>query len=728
MAKTVCLAIGVADAPPYDYLRGAVNGAKAIANWAQEMGYPSKLLVDEEDPVELEHVTEALNELLSGTPEALILYFAGHGVSRAVGEDCWLLSRWQRKQKAISINALRDRLCFFGLKRLIIISDACRNPVDYDTQIIQGESLLDRGPFEEQLPQCDLWYSTSRGRAAFMIPGDDPKSTRCIFSGILIEALAGAHPSAFEPTEPGRPITNFSLANFLEKEVPERAGRYGVSIRPANSTGIRPPMNRYRVGPPTVPPTFPPWPPPDVASIAAMGSTTQSRRIVPAPGDSWSTRSAEPREAAAPSGQPSSGRILGPVRNAGIAISAVSYALTLVDYAPYLPEATALRPATDIAEAIESLLEGVAGFGALVAIIAVGWMFLLTRNFAARLESSRRRLKAMSQESSQVLPDVSLDAIVREDAVRNARADKASSMRAQEVVKVLRRETEVPRPKAGAALMIQNARAVRAVGGSFVASTLLNGGQFVHLEQSSGIEKSVIRSDYSERFWAPVPVLVELSTGDWAATVALPGFVLTLGVAATGVETALFRAIHEPTSAEAESVMAQLAASGLSGDQTPATIEALRAGKHADPMMGVIAAWLHYAAGDIDNIRRTAYFFAEREQPVPFDIALLGRFKAFRSDDGLVRVEIPPVAKSNVPESVPNFLRRATLPKSALIAGRVPLLRQGWQLLDPKGRGDLYPPGLAEVAPHLRSAPFTTLDSKGGKKLAAILFDNEGGL
>jgi hypothetical protein len=125
MASTVCLAIGVGDAPPLDYLRGAVNGAHGVAAWAHEQGYPVSLLTDEEKPVEREDVAKALADLLETMPEALVLYFAGHGLSRAAGDDLWLLSRWQGEDRAVLVNGLRDRLSRHGLKRLILISDAC---------------------------------------------------------------------------------------------------------------------------------------------------------------------------------------------------------------------------------------------------------------------------------------------------------------------------------------------------------------------------------------------------------------------------------------------------------------------------------------------------------------------------------------------------------------------------------------------------------------------------
>jgi hypothetical protein len=67
-------------------------------------------------------------------------------------------------------------------------------------------------------------------------------------------------------------------------------------------------------------------------------------------------------------------------------------------------------------------------------------------------------------------------------------------------------------------------------------------------------------------------------------------------------------------------------------------------------------------------------------------------------------------------------MRIATPAAEALLAGGFPLMRQGWALLNPEGRRELYPAGLSDIARHLRPATFTTLDPQGGRKLAVLLF------
>ena len=45
--RMAALAIGVSDARPLPFLAGAVNGASAFHEWAQGLGYESRLVTDE---------------------------------------------------------------------------------------------------------------------------------------------------------------------------------------------------------------------------------------------------------------------------------------------------------------------------------------------------------------------------------------------------------------------------------------------------------------------------------------------------------------------------------------------------------------------------------------------------------------------------------------------------------------------------------------------------------
>jgi hypothetical protein len=626
--KKVCLAIGVGDAPPLDYLRGAVNGAHAIAEWARGQGYETRLLTDEVKLVEFEDIKTALTDLLAGGAERLLLYFAGHGLSTGAADDLWLLSEWDQVRQGVSVTVLRNRLMRYGIKQLVLVSDACRTLIDANTADVTGNPVLERGPFDEEMPQMDLWFAASPSRAAWMIPGRTPDESRCVFSGLMCEALTGVYTDAFDPEDPTRGITNFSLADFMEEKVPTVAGRYGATLKPAITTAIRPPRHIYVPDGPHPPPADEqiPWPDPADVRVAGMGSADSGSRVSPGPGESWTTLD--------------------------------------------LLEATATR-----APAFVTLTAVIARDGATIANTA-------------------------SKEREVV----------------------------QQTLSVFENEKRPEHFETGAGFSLSGARVVRGLLGA----------------PAKAREKDRIPPDTSwwriepsdtgmhGPWWAggvpirqPLPLLVGLADGRWVGAAALPGFVLSFTLDDAGAQAAIFRAMDDPHAPLTEVAMAKLRASALNREQAPELVEQLRYAKHADPMLGVLAAYLHEAMGDIANVHRTAYYYAERGEPIPFDIALLGRLAARRDPDGLIIVRIPAVARTEHARKVPGYMKNATPEAEGVLAGAFPWMRQGWALLDPEGRPDLYPAGLADLASHLQSAPFTTLDAPGGARLADLLFPTE---
>ncbi|MCE9683688.1 hypothetical protein [Halomonas alkalisoli] len=663
MTSKACLAIGVADAPPLDYLRGAVNGAHAIADWAELQGYRTRLLTDEHTPVEFEQVATALTDLLGPGAERLLLYFAGHGLSTAAADDLWLLSRWSRVGQGASVNLLRNRLSRYGIRQLVLVSDACRTLVDASTRDITGNPVLDRGPFDESLLQMDLWPSASPARAAWMIPGPTPEETRCIFSGLLVEALTGGHADAFESGDPSGCISNFSLADFLENRVPGLASNYGVMLKPAIVTSIRPPDNIYVPTGPLTPPPLRPWLAPDGNPLANMGVLDEDGRVRPLPGESWTTTI---HTFARPSGT----------------TSMVQPDSRDVFHAPAAPPSpVSVSGAASASEPEES---GVAGAG------------MTLENLASA--DARALDQAQEQERDSIRH--SLDAFHAE-----SRPDHFES---------------------GAGFVVAGGTIRRGVLGPQAVAVALGGSGFWRVANSDSDAGSAWWEPGSPMMRLPLPLLVELDNGDWVGAAAIPEFVLTFTLDARGAEAVIYRWIHDPRAPETEEVMARLRASGLAREQAPEVLAALRGHKHADPMLGVIAAYLHDAMGDTDNVRRTAYYFARRDQPIPFDIALLGRLEARREGpDGPIRVTIPPVPADSGARRGAAYLWSETPPAEGVLAGAFPFMRQGWGLLEPEGSGDLYPPGLSELTQHLRPSPFTTLDSSAGSWLAERLFEQE---
>lgn len=626
MSENVCLAIGVGDAPPLDYLAGSVNGARAIADWARAQGYETRLLTDEVDPVGITEIKAALEELLAAAPKKLLLYFSGHGFfsGSAVGEDIWLLSKWRQTGIGVSVPLLtRQRLVQYGLKNLIVISDACRTLPNEMTSNVVGSAVIDMGPFDEHVPKWDTLYASSPKRAAYMIPGSNLEESRCIFSGILSEALSGVHKEAFTNKDRENPITNYSLANFLEARVPKQASLYGVTLEPVCNTGLRPPDNIYLRRSPETPPSPSLWPDPDTFKVTGMASDEGHGRIVPPPGLSWSTRE--------------DGQLLVP--------------------------------------------------------------------------------KGHHKERTLTLHEVEAA-----DAKMLAEAEEAAETRRQKAIDAIKADA-ANRPnhfESGAGFTIDGAYAVGAtLGAPAVAINLFANAWRVEPGDP------VFTDPWWSRGWpikAPLPLVIELADGRFAGSAILPNYLLTFTFDEIGSQAVIYRRMYDPFAEETEHTLAQLRAVGLSASETPEVVARLRHSKHADPVLGVLAAWLHDAMGDIANIHRTAYFYAERGEPIPFDIALLGGLSASRDERGIVHVQIPATEEDTNRRGDPIYMWMATPETTGILAGAFPWMRQGWARLRPGGQPDLYPAGLADLADYLLPAPFTTLNTAGGSKLAQLLF------
>src|SRR5262249_33098920 len=125
-----------------------------------------------------------------------------------------------------------------------------------------------------------------------------------------------------------------------------------------------------------------------------------------------------------------------------------------------------------------------------------------------------------------------------------------------------------------------------------------------------------------------------------------------------------------------------LSARTLNAEDTAILAEAMRYMKHADPMYGIIAAYLYNAIGDVSNIRRMCYYYKLHDQDVPFDIAMLSQLELKLRPDGGFYVEVPEVEElpaSDRRAYAPSFVWEKTPAVTVNVAGVTPLLRAGWQ-------------------------------------------------
>ena len=589
--RKVAIAIGVATvkSPKFPFLSGAVNGARGFHEWASKLGYESRLVTDEDNKdVTLARLESEFDAALGTKPiRRLLIYFAGHGLFRGADEGLWLLSNSYQDLRAVGLDGLRRRLSTYDIQQVAFFSDCCRSlPPDMDGEDLTADGILDRGPKKERLePQLDRFLAAQDGKAAFMVPGDVVEEDRCLFSGLLLEALWGTKTDAFSKLAKGK-VTSTSLGDFLRREVPKLAARYGQQAAPRSSSGFPEDDNIYfPEGAPPASPAFLPWPPRD-GPILAIALLTQG----PLQGRPGSLLPRWKRPA------------------------------------PSAPKSTT-------------------------------W-----------IEKFRKQQRPSSFET-----------------------------------------------RAGFAV---------------------NGGKLKGLWTGFGVVAGKsgkpnwwhVGESGTKRLSYSAPVLIEFADGLFSATTALPMFIGSLLRESRGVSALVYRKIGEgeQSAMATEAALAAMEAGGLRSDAATDMAVDLRQGKHVDPVLGVISAYLYDSIGDVDSIRRMAYYYVQHQQTIPYDIALLAQLQGRRDNRGLW-VKVPAVRKRRArteAEKKHSWTFEGTRAAEGAVGGLWPWMRQGWTYLDdPADDGStLILPGLIELIDHIQPARFATLDAEGGRRLAQ-LFD-----
>lgn len=169
-------------------------------------------------------------------------------------------------------------------------------------------------------------------------------------------------------------------------------------------------------------------------------------------------------------------------------------------------------------------------------------------------------------------------------------------------------------------------------------------------------------------------------------------------------------------------VIADLAAGKLSPADLDKLAAHLRNGKHVDPILGVISAYLYRAIADVDSIRRMAYFYKQYNQAVPFDIALLGDMTVTGGTNGKLVAHVPEVQdRKGLAGHLPEYMTRATPAVSFPVGGRTPWLSVGWDyVVDPAPEWAPLVAGLAPFARDVTRSGFTNLPWEAGNQFLAM--------
>lgn len=312
-------------------------------------------------------------------------------------------------------------------------------------------------------------------------------------------------------------------------------------------------------------------------------------------------------------------------------------------------------------------------------------------------------------------PSVVIGVETREiDAVRSRKAQKTAS--SERLIETIRNQPRPDHFETGAGFAVDGGSVTGIWTPADLLAEKLSQTNWWRLEHKSNFE--LRKSE---------PVLIEFDDGVFAAVAAIPHFIATIIRNERGVSALIYRRVYEPvdTAADAERVIAEMERGALRADDAINIAVKLRQAKHSDPVLGVISAYLYDSLGDIDSIRRMAYYYVSYGQPIPYDIALLAQLRGELRDDGILRAHVPAVNKREArteAEQEYEWTHSGTPAVDGEVGGLWPWMRQGWPFLDEPSDDEstLVTRGLVEVGRHLTPGRFTTVDRVGAVELARI--------
>ncbi len=230
--RRAAIAIGVRDTQGFPALPGAVAGADAFVAWATAAKCDVVTLLSDGAPnakVRLSDICDAIDAVVARRDiEQLFIYFAGHGMALGTEEDFWLLSAGVRRPSEVV--ALRKSLAVARncrIPHVVVFSDACRtipaaNSVD---AALSGTSIFSPGT-PGQPAEIDAFYASLPTTASQEVAGQG------IFSGVLMTALGGkANLGQADPASGSKDICAAHLDRFLREEVPLAADAAGANAQ-----------------------------------------------------------------------------------------------------------------------------------------------------------------------------------------------------------------------------------------------------------------------------------------------------------------------------------------------------------------------------------------------------------------------------------------------------------------------------------------------------------------
>jgi hypothetical protein len=208
-------------------------------------------------------------------------------------------------------------------------------------------------------------------------------------------------------------------------------------------------------------------------------------------------------------------------------------------------------------------------------------------------------------------------------------------------------------------------------------------------------------------YGGPHSIALKTDQKFWIAATLLPEFIGTLVVNQSGVESLNYAPPRSSPNRDAnlrsEKVVADWNAL-LSVDRRTKPrdwegfAEEVRQMKHINPAFGILAAYAYERSGMIDEIANIGWYFASRNNFVPFDVMAL--LRAYGDPDAMIRAQ----GDWNLNQIV--------------VAGGFPALTQGWSLLDVESGASSE---LVRLRAGLMDSVWTTFDEQTGRRFADMI-------
>lgn len=235
--KRAAVAIGVEKYPAANLptLQAAVSGAHDFAKWSVDNDCETKVITDENAPVTVYRVVEAVKEFVDRQGDEmidqLILYFAGHGVNKSYDEQ-WLLSSapvmtGEAINLPVSVSVARY---VSAIPHVVFFSDACRTAADtISAQTVEGASAFPNYSRKALPSQVDVFYGSLPGHPTqeYKDAGDASANYEALYTKCLLEILNGEVPIVTEQLDEGgrsyRVLAAKPLGALLDDLVPKLA-------------------------------------------------------------------------------------------------------------------------------------------------------------------------------------------------------------------------------------------------------------------------------------------------------------------------------------------------------------------------------------------------------------------------------------------------------------------------------------------------------------------------